>query len=429
MYSLRLPRPRIRKLPVWFAVILSVQVGCAAHLKHPERPLPPHYTAAKVTDNNAPEGTYPALERETVDTLSAALSKDAVAKGKAEGPLQPEKSRQINILALSGGGQYGAFAAGILVGWTATGTRPDFDIVTGVSSGGLLAAIAFVGPKYDSLLERSIYLRRSDIYKVCPLINLIRYQSVASFKPLERLIEQEVNDEFIADLRTAHQMGRRLFVGTENVRTRRLVVWDVGAIACSCRPDAAKLVRKILLATASIPGLAPAVKFDVEVNGVHYVEEHADGGSMAQAFVKLAPESPRPDPAKPGAKWLLGSNLYVIAGGKLYTDPIEGNMGAIRRLGTTVSGTLYALYRADLWRFFANCQASGMNFHHVAIPPETRIEYPSTTLDRDTMRELYVVGYGMAMRGNYWRTTPPGYEPGEEEYPRAGLEFTIMREP
>ena len=188
---------------------------------------------------------------------------------------------------MSGGGKYGAFTAGALVGWTAAGTRPTFDVATGISSGAVVAVLAFLGPKYDEPLTRYLTtLRREDIYAWKPIRGLCMGTGVMTAAPLEKILELQVNDELMCDLRTAHAQGRRLYVGTGNILTNRLAVWDLGAIASSGRPDAALLVRKILVASCAAPGVVTPVEFTVEVNGVLYTELHADAGNLSQAFVR-----------------------------------------------------------------------------------------------------------------------------------------------
>jgi hypothetical protein len=412
----------LRIAPVLCA--LSCGPGCSSSPKHTE-PQPLFY-AKRIIDEAAPEGTYQAVEREIAISLAAALA------AQPEKPKPPEQAapaaaaKPLNVLILSAGGQYATFAGGLLSGWTATGTRPDFDVVTGVSSGAMAAIYAYLGPKYDATVERLMNSVTSDnVFKFSPVKSLLCTNSLASSKPFQKFVDCEINAEVLADLRAAHQSGRRLFIGTMNARTRRLVIWDMGAIACSGRPDADQLVRKLVVASSSIPGLLPAVEFNVVVNGVRYREEHADGGAVAQSFIAFGPEMPRPDHAHPEIRWLAGSNLYAIAGGKLYADLIEGKMGMLKRATSTVSASLYALYRADLWRLYSICATSGMKFNFVAIPEEVRIEKGSTEFDHKTMRELYALGYDMATRGNFWRHMPPGHEPGEEEIPRAGVRFIV----
>jgi hypothetical protein len=333
-------------------------------------------------------------------------------------------NRPMNILAVSGGGQYGAYCAGVLVGWTASGQRPEFDVVTGISAGALVACFAMVGPKYDAEMQRVFTtLTGKDLFRYRPALYLIRYKSIASAEPLKEQIDQTVTPEYLCDLQAAHQAGRRLFVGTMNAHSRRLTVWDVGAIACSNRPDRLELVRKILLASSSISPLTPTVPFDVVVDGQKYVEEHCDGGGTSQVFVRFGPSHPRYDASRPGP-WLQGSNLYLLAGGKIYADPVGGELSFIAKATGGVSATLYALYRAEANKLYALCAASGMRFHMVAVPQEKKTALKSMDFDPAVMQDLFALGYGQGSGGIPWRTVPPGGLPGEEEEPRAGLEFT-----
>lgn len=402
-----------RLLPL---LALAVAVGCSGP-KVAKPPLP-HYTAPSITDLSACGANYPAVERDAANSLTAITQAC---------PTPPVQTRPLNVIAISGAGQYASYAAGLLVGWTARGDRPDFDVVTGISSGALIAVFAYLGPKYDGELQRLFTtLTRREIFTFVPVTaHIARDQSLTSADPLKRLIERTVTDEFLADLCCAHQSGRRLFIGTGNLHTRRLVVWDVGAIACSGRPDSGDLIRKLLLASGSIPGLSPAVPIEVEVNGCKVTELHGDGGGIAQTFVRFGPDMPRHDPTHPTAKWLAGSNLYVIAGGKLYLDVLEGKLGFVSRATGAVSATLYALFRADAWRLFTLCSVSGMRFHMTPLPEDLDVPASSMTFDPAAQRRMFTAGYDLMRCGNPWRATPPGYEPGEEEFPRTGTCFTV----
>ncbi len=404
-----------------FGLALAVCIGCSSAPVAVE-PLPPHYKAKTLGDVAAVAGTYQPVDRLAADALvSTGDSRRPTYVKTANTPLK----KPLNVLVLSGGGQYAAFAGGVLAGWTATGKRPDFDVVTGVSSGAFLSVYAYLGPKYDPAIQRQTDLKTSDVFKYRPLVYWYRHDSIGSSEPLQRLIENELNDECLADIRAAHKAGRRLFIGTMNQQTRRLIIWDVGAVACSGQPDADQLVRKIVVASSSIPGVVPAVDFEVEVNGQRFHEPHVDGGAISQAFVRFGPEIPEFDPAHPDKKWLAGSNLYVIAGGKLYADAVEGKMGLLKRTTSSISGTLYALYRSDLWRIYSLCAASGMNFHHIAVPEEAKVAPSSIDFNQQMMHDLFDLGRNMGQRGGFWRQTPPGYEDGETENPRAGVHFTI----
>ncbi len=400
------------RLPLLFLVVLA---GCRS--KATVDPNPPPHWANPRTDLSATAEDYPVLERDAATALEQASVRQRVAAG----------TRPLNVLCLSGGGQYGAYAVGLLAGWTARGDRPDFDVVTGISSGALIAPLAFLGPKYDPVLQREWNtLKTEDLFRYRPVpLHVVRDKSLASSDPMRERIGAIFTTETLDDLRAAHRCGRRLFIGTMILNSRRLVVWDLGAVACGGRPDADDLVRKILLASSSIPGLVPPVELTAEVNGCAIQELHGDGGAVAQTFLRFGGHHPRPQPTDPAAKWLVGSHVYVIAGGKLYIDPLVGELGFLSRATGAVSAALYALYRADLWRLYSYCQASGLGFHHAAIPATLPTPGRSTTFDPAVLRTMYTAGYDASLKGQPWRQTPPGVDPGEEDAPRAGLSFTV----
>jgi predicted acylesterase/phospholipase RssA len=352
--------------------------------------------------------TYPDPLQTTTAGLDAAFGHNP---NPTPAPAQPE-TRPLNVLAISAGGKYAASAAGVLNGWTAAGTRPQFDVVTGVSGGALLAVYAFLGPQYDARAEELfVNISRRDLFRIRPVTGLIHRNAVASTEPFAELIEHEVNDAVVAELAREHCAGRRLFVATGNRTSLRLAIWDLGAVAASGRPDAAALVRKILLAAASHPGFAPAVEFDVTLNGVHYRELHGDGGNLTQAFVRtangLAP----------------GSNVYVVSAGKYYRDPQEERPRAFSTVTTAASNTLYTLFRVDTQAIYALCAVSRSRFHVVATPPEVKVTAGSLSFDQGDQRKLFDAGYRQGLTGTDWRNTPPGSQPWEVLVPRTGLDF------
>ncbi len=358
---------------------------------------------------------YPAVEAPAAAGLATALSVLA--------PAPPAVPRPLQVLALSGGVAGAPFTAGVLVGWTQSGTRPMFDEVTGISSGALIGAYAFLGPKYDPEMKRLILtLRAADLFRFRPLRWMMRDGAFGSAEPAQRLIRNVYHDDFVADLRQAHAEGRRLFVGTMSVQTKQLVIWDVGAIASSGRPDAADLVRKVLLAAVSWPGAVPPVEFDVEVNGRCYREQHCDAGSAAMAFVRFGPLPGWPPscaPVQPG--WLAGSDLYVLASRKLYSDPAPVRKCALPRLLLSVSAIFEALTRADIARLYSFCAVSGMRFNLLALPADFHGAPPSmSNLYPKDARPLFEMGCQIGARGPCWRHTPPGAGPGEEAVPRDG---------
>ena len=215
-------------------------------------------------------------------------------------------------LALSGGGQDGAYGAGVLAGWTASGTRPDFAVVTGVSTGALIAPYAFLGPSYDEALKHAYTtVHAADVFEIAGT-----EASLFSTWPLRDTIARQVTPELLFAVATEHRRGRRLFVLTTNIDAARPVLWNMGAIAAHGGPEALALFRKVLLASASIPGLFPPVMIDAVGQGRRFQEMHVDGGASAYFFV--APEPMLLDDRFD--ERLPAERLYVIINNTLHSD-------------------------------------------------------------------------------------------------------------
>ena len=180
----------------------------------------------------------------------------------------------------------GAFGAGLLIGWTKAGTRPEFNMVTGVSTGALSAPFAFLGSDYDEQLK-AIYttISTKDVVAERGFTDIIFNDAMADTEPLRNLLAKFITADVVEAIGEEHKKGRRLFVGTVNIDAGRSVIWNLGAIANSDRPDKIELLHKVLRASASIPVAFPPVIFTVEKNGKNYEEIHVDGGTGSQVFV------------------------------------------------------------------------------------------------------------------------------------------------
>jgi Patatin-like phospholipase len=390
----------------------AIAPGCASYRRihvPPAAMTKLHWQAEPPSDACRPE-----TDKIITDGLAAQLG----------GPPQPPVAKPLQVLALSAGGKYAAYSAGLLCGWTETGTRPTFDIVTGVSSGAILSLYAFLGPQYDHKLKSFFTeYNQSDLFPIRPLRNLIVNGSMAAPIGLKKSIDREINNFTLAEIALAHKAGRRLYLATMNVHTKKLVIWDIGGIACSGRPDALALTRKVMLAATAVPALLPPVEFDVVVDGNRYTELHCDAGPVTQTFLRFGPH----DCPRPGAKWLAGSQLYCLAAGKIDPDPIDGRVGFIDRVSASVSASLYALYRVELMKLYSLCLITGMQFNLAAIPPETALDVDSTRIQANVMKPLFELGHRTAIAGIPWRPTPPGALPGEETEPRSGTVFRTAR--
>lgn len=329
-----------------------------------------------------------------------------------------------NILVVSGGGIYGAYPAGVLAGWSETGTRPEFDVVTGVSTGALVSVFAFLGPAYDCELRRYYTtVRNEDIYRRRRFPFLIFAESLADNTPLARMIEEGITDERIAAVAAEHHKGRRLYIGTSDLDTRRAVVWDMGALAVRNTPEDRKLIRDILLATTAIPGFFPPVRISVTVDGVRYVERHVDGNTSSAMFF-VPPHVPAEARATLPSSWLYGSDLYCLVAGKLYADPVPVKARTFRIAGNAISTVLYDQTRSDLHKLFLMSVLTGMSFNMTAIPKDLPVTTDSTDFDPAQMSLMFEAGAEWARTNRQWRQTPPGYEPGEGSKYRSGTVLT-----
>jgi hypothetical protein len=322
------------------------------------------------------------------------------SQGRGDQPLPPAY-----FLAISGGGDNGAFGAGLLNGWTAAGTRPEFKVVTGVSTGALIAPFAFLGPKYDYVLER-VYTQTSakDIFKSRGLLKGIFSDAMADTTPLAGLIASYVNQQLLDEVAAEYARGRVLLVGTANLDSLEPVIWNMTAIAASRHPRSVFLFRQILLASASIPGAFPPQLIDVDIAGARYQEMHADGGTMAQVFLFPPSISAEQIGAQPRQRV-----AYIIRNARL--DP---DWASVERRTLTISArAISSLTRTqgigDLYRIFATTQKDGIDFNLAYIPPTFNVPHKEE-FDTNYMQQLYSTGRQMALAGYQWQKTPPGFE-------------------
>jgi predicted acylesterase/phospholipase RssA len=286
-------------------------------------------------------------------------------------------------LALSSGGADGAFGAGLMVGLSAAGKRPDYALVTGVSSGALMAPFIFAGAKYDEQL-RGAYttINSGDVFEVNRTP-----ESFLDTWPLKDLIAKRVTPELLADVAAEHAKGRRLFVITTNLDSERPVGWNMGAIASAGGQQALKLFREVLLAAGSIPGAFPPVLIEVEANGRRFQEMHADGGMFAQFYV--APDSLL---AATSAYRLPTSALYVVVNVQLASDfqLVERSLMPIILRG--VSAIVKTLTRVMIHRTYSVARRSGVDFY-LATVPESFQTPAQGAFDTEYMKALFNAGF------------------------------------
>jgi len=354
------------------------------------------------------------------DTLSLSLARLKSAQSSENDP----QAKKYHVLALSGGGSYGAFSAGVLNGWTSTGQRPQFDIVSGVSTGALIATYAFLGPQYDPSL-RDFYTNTTtaDVYHKRFKPAVLWKDSFVSSDPLQRAIEERVTPQLLCAVALAHAEGRRLYVGTTNADTGRLVIWDMGAIAASGRPNSLALYRQVILASASPPGLFPPVQIEVSVNGQNYTEMHVDGGTTAQVFFRASMIDIDPSRFAAGQRPLAGSKIYIIVAGKAFPDPKCVEDRAFKIAATSLTALTYAQTRNDLIRIYTLTLLTGMDFRMTSVPQDYPIHEDSMKFEPGPMRQLYEMGFQRTVAGQSWADIPPVLDASQHSIPRSGTDF------
>lgn len=314
-----------------------------------------------------------------------------------------------NYLSISGGGDNGAFGAGLLVGWTARGDRPAFNLVTGVSTGALIAPFAYLGKDYDHVLTYVYTETNPDmIFKKRGLIAMMTEDGIADTTPLYKLISQYIDADFMKKVADQYQTtGRWLLVGTTNVDAGVPVVWNMGKIASIGTPEALDLFRRVLLASASIPGAFPPVMFDAVLNGEAYHEMHVDGGASMQVF--LYPNAAVRKAKEEHVTRRKDLQAYIIRNSRLDNGWQQIERKTMSIVGRSISQLIQAQGIGDIYRIYQTTQRDKVGFNLAFIGPEFNAPH-STEFDTEYMRALYKYAYDRAVAGYPWSKAPPGLE-------------------
>lgn len=311
------------------------------------------------------------------------------------------------ILAISGGSDEGAFGAGLLVGWSARGDRPIFAVVTGISTGALIAPFAFLGSEYDTKL-RAVYtqISQADVLAKRPLLlAAVGSDALADSSPLRALIARYVDAAMLRRIAGEYGKGRLLLIGTTNLDQSRAVIWNIGAIAQSNHPRARELIVDILLASASLPGVFPPVMLDVAIGGKRYQEMHVDGGVVTQAF--LYPPSIRLSDF--GRTGVGEASAYIIRNGRLNRLEERVERTTLDVTAKALSTMTAAGGMNDLYRIYLTTSRDNVAFKLAFIDQDFLTPY-SGPFNTSYMRSLFAYGYAKGRAGFRWRTVPPGYK-------------------
>src|SRR6202045_5358806 len=401
------PRPSLELLPTFrFVLICSIiflTAGCAT--------MPPANALPQTDAGQIELEGYHKIRfwgDASANDIRAIMMADA-PRAEMQRVLGAERHQPVsNLLAISGGAEGGAFGAGLLVGWSDAGTRPVFDVVTGVSSGALIAPFVYLGSEHDSQL-REIFTKygRKDIFTY-NVPGLLEGSALVDDAPLARLIAEYVDDAFLQEVARERIKGRILLIGTTNLDTQRPVMWDMGRIAMSNRPDAIVLFRKILLASATLPGVFPPVRIQVRVGGKDYDELHVDGGITRQVFIApliFSFASGNQKSARPAVK----PRLFVIRNGKINPEWQSVSENVLSVTQRSIATLIKNQGIGDLYRIYSVTRRDGIDFNLASIPADFG-DNSGEPFDQKYMIALFDRGYDLASHSYSWMKAPPGME-------------------
>ena len=376
-------------------VILMLLGGCSSTILRYPVPEAMHQQATVLGQDNLRHW----VDREPPEKWSTAMS---MGREEVLQRFPAISQTEHNYLAISGGGANGAYGAGLLVGWSEMGTRPQFAMVTGVSTGALTAPFAYLGPDYDDQLKQ-VYttLDSASIFKLRNIFRIFRSDSLTDVTPLKEVLERNITDDLVAKIAEQYRTGRRLQIATTNLDAERPVIWSIGRIAASGHKDATALIRKIMLASASVPGMFPPVYIEVEgPDGKTYDEMHVDGGTSSQIFLYPSyldwPQMLKKLEVKGQPKAYLIRNSYIEAD----YEPVQPRLRPI--LGKSMSSLIRNQGIGDVYRIFTLAQRDGIDLKLTWIPRDSVDIKSDEAFDPEYMSALFDYGYRRAIEGKAW---------------------------
>jgi hypothetical protein len=395
-------------ISIFFTILAMGLQGCATPARLPAVPAALEDQAqvpglANVRYMMGFEKDLAAMEKEGIEAYKRELAYFE-ATGHS-GQLPPAV-----FLAISGGGDKGAFGAGLLNGWTAAGNRPEFKLVTGISTGALIGPFAFLGSSYDSQLK-DFYTTVSpkDILEKRSAFAVINNDAMASNQPLMKLVEKAVTRDMLDAIAAEYKKGRLFLVATVDLDAHKGVIWNMTKIAASGDPRAADLFRRILIASAAIPGAFPPTMVDVEAGGMKYQEMHVDGGTMAQVFL-YPPSMNIKELERRENVSARKRELYIIRNSRLDPEWAQVDRRTLSIVGQAISSLIQMQGIGDLYRIYLTAQKDGIDYNLAYIPASFKVP-KKEDFDTEYMRQLFDTGYGMAAKGYPWQKVPPGLQP------------------
>ncbi len=357
---------------------------------------------------NAQQLPWGAIDLDVNSASSASIknSLGSVLTQKADRYSDSNGTVPYNILTLSGGGSRGAFGTGLLLGWNDKGDMPDFDIITGISTGAVMAPFIFVGgEELKNVQDFYTKSHTEDVFTKTWYKIFDGY--IMNADPLQELFKEHFNEAFLEKVAAEHKKGRRLYIGSTNIDTGQLIVWDMGAIASSDRSDKYEHFANIIYASTAIPIYLPPQYMEVDVDGDKYYQMHVDGGIYSQVFmVGMLVNWQEVLNFKKSANTDFDVTLYTVANRK-YRErdryaPIEQSPTSIAE--GYILTEMDILFDNTLYRLYNSCQKKGIKFRMATIPEKMQnIIISSTEFNPEEMTELFNVGYQFGKSGVKWK--------------------------
>ena len=335
---------------------------------------------------------------------------DALQKRVSERSDRDDRGRPIyRILAISGGGSNGAFGAGLLTGWTKRGNRPDFDVVTGISTGALMATFAFLGPDYDDDLYVYTRISDCDIYSPRSLLDWLKNDAMTDTAPLRKLVAQMIDADILNRVAAEYHAGRRLFIGTTNLDSNTFTLWDMGAIASSDSADRLERYRSVVLASASAPVIFSPVYIPVEGTDGRYWQMHADGGMKEGIMTYGVLQEPLEILERSGLSPRdIRLEIYGISNSRHDRGtykPVSPNVKDIAIAST--AALLRNVMDNSIYRMWLKAQLYDMHTYLAWIPDEAEGPATSFEFDNDAMNRLFRYSHDLASSQDPWIYVPP----------------------
>jgi predicted acylesterase/phospholipase RssA len=390
------------------AAVVATQVtaGCASVETRPNRTME-ELVAARNADF--------AARREQTREFMARLVKRAKSKVDASARASPGAAPPtLDVLVISGGGDWGAFGAGVLKGWGRVKgelARPEFDVVTGVSTGALIAPFAFLGD--DQSIERIVQLYRKPQKDVAVsrgvLFFLPNNPSFYLLPGLERELRTALDRSMIERIAAADATGRGLVVNTTNIDFGDMHAWDIVAEArAALANDSDDHLHRILLASAGIPGIFPArgIGDYLYVDGAITGNILYGGRTREEDSVPALWRADHPGVPMPRMRyWIIFNNQFRFppqVTQERWPD-IMGRATIMATQTSTMNSMRHMFAIAEIAKLKHNVE---MEVRVMAVPDEWVPPKPRTFV-KEVMNSLADLGERMGADPASWRTDPP----------------------